>query len=399
MIARDDETRARLAAGGVLFDGYHPEMEAVHRANAARLRELVAVHGWPGRALVGAAAASAAWRIVQHAIGEPELMRAMLPVLEAAAVAGDVASAEVAMLDDRIRVLEGRPQRYGTQYDWNDAFDAMVPSGEVEDPEAVDVRRAAVGLPPIEWRRPPPPDEPPPADPAARRAAYEAWLRVTGWRSCATLRSPTDPDADGDVPIRVDFRDPATARTWVEETRIRRPYRPRFFAAFCAALTGRPGLRILELGSGPGQLARELLIRCDVRRYVALDFSPAMHALAAEHLGPLASRVDFVTRDFREPPWPDGLGRFDAVVTLQAAHETRHKRHLVPLLARARLVLVPCGVVLYADHYLTRETKLPALAPAREDQPLALAQAGFVDVELLHDEGNMALWRGTRPPV
>jgi hypothetical protein len=35
--------------------------------------------------------------------------------------------------------------------------------------------------------------------------------------------------------------------------------------------------------------------------------------------------------------------------------------------------------------------------PARADQPLALERAGFVDVQLLHDEGNMALWCGTSP--
>lgn len=204
-------------------------------------------------------------------------------------------------------------------------------------------------------------------------------------------------DDEDDVPIRVDFRDPATARTWIDETRIKRPYRPRFFAAFCAALAARPKLRILELGSGPGQLAREILVHCDVQTYVALDFSPAMHEIAAEHLGQLASRVTFVTRDFREPAWPADLGTFDAVVTLQAAHETRHKRHLVPLLQRARTVIAPGGVLLYADHYLTPETKLPALAPARDDQPLALERAGFVDVELRHEEGNMALWCGTNP--
>jgi SAM-dependent methyltransferase len=200
-----------------------------------------------------------------------------------------------------------------------------------------------------------------------------------------------------DLPIRVDFRDPATARTWVEETRIKRPFRPHFFAAFCAALAGRPKLRILELGSGPGQLAREILVHCDVATYIALDFSPAMHAIAAEHLGELARGVAFVTRDFREPSWPSGLGPFDAVVTLQAAHETRHKRHLVALLERARTVLSPGGVVLYADHYLTPESKLPGLAPAREDQPRALERAGFVDVQLRHEEGNIALWCGTNP--
>lgn len=205
--------------------------------------------------------------------------------------------------------------------------------------------------------------------------------------------------SDDDLPIRVDFRDLATARTWIEETRIKRPYRPRFFAAFCAALASRPKLRILELGSGPGQLAREILVHCDVQTYVALDFSPAMHEIAAEHLGELASRVTFVTRDFREPGWANHLGMFDAVVTLQTAHETRHKRHLVPLLERARSVVAPGGVLLYADHYLTPETKLPALAPARDEQPLALERAGFVGIKLRYEEGNMALWCGTKQPA
>ncbi len=200
---------------------------------------------------------------------------------------------------------------------------------------------------------------------------------------------------DEDVPIRVDFRDAAKARAWIEDTRIRRPYRPRFFAAFCAALAPRRKLRILELGSGPGQLAREILTHCDVQTYVALDFSPAMHEIAAEYLGELASKATFVTRDFREPTWAHELGTFDAVVTLQAAHETRHKRHLVPLLERARTVIAPDGTLLYADHYVTPETKLPALFAARDEQRVALERAGFVDVQLCHEEGTMALWRGT----
>ncbi len=201
--------------------------------------------------------------------------------------------------------------------------------------------------------------------------------------------------SDDDVPIRVDFRDEATARAWIEDTRVRRPYRPRFFAAFCAALP--PGSRILELGSGPGQLAREILSRCDVRSYIALDFSPAMHAIAREHLGELAARVTFVIRDFREPAWPDKLGDFDAVVTLQAAHETRHHRHLVPLLERARTLLVPGGVMLYADHYRTPETTLPGLFVERDDQVRALEHAGFDDVQLLYEESSMALLNGRRP--
>ena len=180
MIARDDAVRERLARDGSLFAGYNAEMEAVHRANATRLAAIVDAHGWPGRAAVGDEAASAAWRIVQHAIGEPAFMRRMLPLLRAATARGDAAAAEVAMLEDRIRTFEGRPQLYGTQYDWNDDGTAMVPIGAVEAPDDVDARRAAVGLPPIAWQRPP--DEPAPADLAARRAESEAWARRVGWR-------------------------------------------------------------------------------------------------------------------------------------------------------------------------------------------------------------------------
>lgn len=205
-------------------------------------------------------------------------------------------------------------------------------------------------------------------------------------------------DDEEDVPIRVDFRDPATARTWIEETKIKRPYRPNFFAAFCAALSSRRQIRILELGSGPGQLAREILLHCDVRTYVALDWSQAMHDLAAEHLGDLARRVTFVVRDFREPTWPTNLGELDAIVTQQAVHETRHKRHALPLFQRARTLLVPGGLMLYCDGYLVDpEAKLAALALERADQPRVLERAGFDDVRLLHDEGNLALYRATNP--
>lgn len=183
MEADDDRVRAQLAADGSLFAaGYHPDMEAVHRRNAARLRAIVGEIGWPGRSAVGDEAAHAAWRILQHSIGEPELMRGMLPAVEQAVAAGEAREADLAMLEDRIRVLEGRPQRYGTQYDWDEAGMWMVPIGTVEDLEAVDARRRAVGLDRMVWRKPPPPDEPAPDDVEARRRDMDEWARRVGWR-------------------------------------------------------------------------------------------------------------------------------------------------------------------------------------------------------------------------
>ena len=200
-----------------------------------------------------------------------------------------------------------------------------------------------------------------------------------------------------DVPSPIDFHDPVQARTWMEETVKLRPWRPRFFAVFVAALNDMPvndTMRVLELGSGPGHLAAAVLKRCRIAEYLALDFSDAMHDLAREHLGGLAARVRFETRDFREPDWASGLSPVDAVLTLQAIHETRHRDRAPALFRQIRACLKPGGLFLYCDHYLKLVTN-PALYLEREEQPQALTAAGFTNIERLHDEGGMALYRAT----
>src|SRR5262245_59076243 len=118
MAAEDQAVRAELAADGSLFEGYHPRMEAVHRRNAARLAEILREHGWPGRGLAGEDGGHAAWLVLQHAIGDPPLQRAGVRLLWAAAAAGEAPAWQAAMLEDRVRSFEGRPQVYGTQFDW-----------------------------------------------------------------------------------------------------------------------------------------------------------------------------------------------------------------------------------------------------------------------------------------
>src|SRR5437764_262326 len=101
---------------------------------------------------------------------------------------------------------------------------------------------------------------------------------------------------DFDVPSPIDFHDPAQAKSWEQNTIVRRPWRPEFFQAFASELNSRfsQPFSVLELGSGPGHLAQQILSACQVARYCALDFSDAMHALACERLGPFAAKVEFV---------------------------------------------------------------------------------------------------------
>ena len=53
MEAQDQAVRTELTAAGALNDNYHQRLEEVHRANSSRLRQIIAVFGWPGFTLVG----------------------------------------------------------------------------------------------------------------------------------------------------------------------------------------------------------------------------------------------------------------------------------------------------------------------------------------------------------
>jgi hypothetical protein len=182
MAAEDARVRSELAATGELFRGYAPRMEDVHRRNARELLAIVREHGWPGRTLVGEDAMHAAWVVLQHAIGEPEVQRGCLPILREAAARGDATQAQVAYLEDRIAFFERRPQRYGTQFDWDEH--GMLSPWPIEDPDGVEGRRAAVGLPPLADRiakaRKSAQGSVPP-DYARRQAEMRAWSKSVGW--------------------------------------------------------------------------------------------------------------------------------------------------------------------------------------------------------------------------
>ena len=146
------------------------------------LVEIVREHGWPGRTLVGEEAMHAAWLVLQHAIGEPGVQRGCLPILRAAVERGEATPAQVAYLEDRIAFFERRPQRYGTQFDWDER--GMLSPWPIEDPEGVDARRAAVGLPPLadridQARRNAQGSVPP--DYGKRQAEMLAWSKSVGW--------------------------------------------------------------------------------------------------------------------------------------------------------------------------------------------------------------------------
>ena len=182
MAEEDQRVRSELAETGDLFEGYAPRMEEVLQRNASELKSIITEFGWPGKSLVGEDGARAAWLVLQHAIGNPPLLRGSLPILQEAARKGEIEPAHPAYLEDRICFFERRPQRYGTQLDWNEAG-VLVP-WLIEEPEKVDELRASVGLVPLSERLAEARNgvgEASPSELKERRAQSDAWSKLVGW--------------------------------------------------------------------------------------------------------------------------------------------------------------------------------------------------------------------------
>ncbi len=182
MEARDQALRAELTASGELAELYHPRLEELHRANASRLRQIIAVFGWPGFTLVGEQGARAAWRIALHSIGEPPFMRQCRDLLDAATQKQDAPRWQYAILDDRIRVYEGLPQRYGTQLRVGE--NGLEPH-PLENESRINSMRMQVGLPPMAQTLAKARAQPQPtvAEQARRDAAELEFRRLVGWTS------------------------------------------------------------------------------------------------------------------------------------------------------------------------------------------------------------------------
>lgn len=107
-------------------------------------------------------------------------MRQCRTLIDEASARGEVPRSQFAYIDDRIRVYEGKRQRFGTQ--WRGSPQGLEPYS-LEDAENVDARRAALGLPSLaELRATAPKKRQWNAEAARRHEEKElAWRRSVGW--------------------------------------------------------------------------------------------------------------------------------------------------------------------------------------------------------------------------
>jgi hypothetical protein len=122
------------------------KQKVIDDANTKRLIEIVELHGWPLKSVVGDAAAHAAFLVLQHA--DHETQKTLLPQVRIAAETGEMSQRDFAMLVDRILVRDGKPQLYGTQ-SFMSPTTKQLTLRQIEDAGNVNKRRLAIGLDPL----------------------------------------------------------------------------------------------------------------------------------------------------------------------------------------------------------------------------------------------------------
>lgn len=182
---RDLNYREKLLQEGSLHDGYHPEMEKIHQLNAAELNEIIKLIGYPSEKKVGKEANQAAWLIVQHAISKPDFMKMYVQLIKNSLNKTKQEKLQLAYLTDRIACFEGKPQIYGTQFDWDK--DGNLSPNYFEDSESVDKMRASVGLCSLKEQiekmqsQAKKDSESPPQNFEERKKSYDKWRKKVGW--------------------------------------------------------------------------------------------------------------------------------------------------------------------------------------------------------------------------
>ncbi|MCO6493569.1 MAG: hypothetical protein J5I98_34430 [Phaeodactylibacter sp.] len=123
------------------FSEQIPDTMGLFDFERMKIVSLVENCGFPSAETLGEKGMRTFWLMVQH--NEPELMAYYYPAFEQEVETGGLKESTFVLMTDRLLVNNNYPQVYGSQIvNWS-----LYP---IENPDSVDIRRASVGLEPLE---------------------------------------------------------------------------------------------------------------------------------------------------------------------------------------------------------------------------------------------------------
>lgn len=111
--------------------------------NLIKVIKILDEKGWVGKDVVGAQANQTLFLVIQHS--DLKYQQKYLPMMREAVKKGNANPGNLAYLEDRVALREGRRQIYGSQSSKNKTTNKLYISPMI-DPDNVDKRRAEVGL-------------------------------------------------------------------------------------------------------------------------------------------------------------------------------------------------------------------------------------------------------------
>jgi hypothetical protein len=118
----------------------------VDSVNLVEIKSILDQYGWLGPETVGEKGNNAIFFVIQHS--DKETRKQYLPMMREAVKNGKASTHDLALLEDRAAIDEGKKQIYGTQL----RFDRQTKQYQLlqlKDPENVDTRRKKAGLIPL----------------------------------------------------------------------------------------------------------------------------------------------------------------------------------------------------------------------------------------------------------
>ena len=155
----------------------------------------------------------------------------------------------------------------------------------------------------------------------------------------------------GFVGARHEFHDAAFVRGWADRFVPTAP-RLQLFDLILDQIRqlGVPNLHVVELGIGPGYLARHILERDQRITYEGLDFSEVFFQIARETVGDMLHRVTLTRADLMNQSWPKSLSkRPGAVISTWALHDLGGQQAVADVYARCYETLPIRGVLVNGD--------------------------------------------------
>lgn len=204
-----------------------------------------------------------------------------------------------------------------------------------------------------------------------------------------------------EVESPIDLRNLKDASEWAKEVNIKRPWRSEFFDMYVSEINhlNIQSPKILEIGSGPGFLAKILLENLAHSDYTAIDFSKAMHQLSKEYLGQLATQVKYLIANVKDPDWynitqPE---KYDVVIIHQVLHELRHKAYAQNFHTQIKNNLLNHnGIYIVTDHIVTVNGMTnTALFMTIDEHLQALSLAGFTLTKILKEKNALCSFKST----